>query len=54
MTTCDHCHQPIEGDVEEVPVDSPTGAAPNPKLHPSWCPPAPHRSTPATPPHLLP
>ncbi len=42
---CDHCDQPIEGTPREIPVDSPTGAAPNVFLCPEPCRPAVPRQT---------
>lgn len=50
MVICDHCDKPINGTPVEIPVDSPSGAAPNVFLHPHGCRPAvPRQTAPARP-----
>ena len=44
---CDRCDRPIEGEPEEIPVHTPTGAAPNLTVHPGGCRAAPRQSTPS-------
>jgi hypothetical protein len=47
MAICDRCDELIEGEAREIPVDSPSGAAPNIVIHPYPChPTVPRQSAP--------